>query len=98
MNSPIPPLKVYFFAFPATSAKVPTAKSSTEPPAASIFALASAETLWATTVTFLVNSPLANILINPLVFFNNPTSTKASGVTVAPASNLFSIWAKLTIS
>lgn len=94
MNSPIPPLILrfyYFFAFPATSANVPTAKSSIEPPAASIFAFASAETLCATTVTFLVNSPLAKTFTNPLVFLSNPTSTKESGVTVAPASNLSSI-------
>lgn len=75
--------------FLATSAKVLTSIISTDPPLASIAALADAETLWAFTVTFLSKVPFPKTLIPSFNSLTNPVSNKSSGVTTAPSSNLF---------
>ena len=60
------------------------------PPASSILVTALLENLFALTVNFLSNEPLAKTLIPHKLFFIIPLSFKISGVTVSPSlKNLF---------
>src|SRR5439155_1580633 len=62
-------------------------RSVTDPPAASIFSRALAETACATTVSFVLSSPLPRIFTSCRVVRMTPTCLSNSGVTSVPASN-----------